>query len=75
MKLVIILLMLVTVATGLTALAGLVGEDGMRVVSLTPTACGISLVTGVLFLVLAARQSRKDREAREERLWRENNHQ
>lgn len=58
MKFVIVILLVVTALAGVFSLAA-------------PGFCPIAAVLGIVFFLLAARQSRKDRESREERLWRQ----
>lgn len=66
MKMFIVLVMLVTVVSGVGALGVMMGT---KYASLGTTLCPVAIVSGLLFFVLAARQSRKDREAREDRRW------
>lgn len=61
--------MLFTVVTGVFSLGTLIGSGTYE--SIGRTLCPISVVGLLLFLVLAARQSRKDKQAREDRQWSE----
>lgn len=67
MKSFIMIVMIVAVCSGVLALGGLVSPEGSRLTQYALPGCGISLVSGLLYLTLGARQSRKDKEAREDR--------
>ena len=69
MKLLIVLLMLVTVGSGLISLAGFINGPGSRTGELSMPLCGVALIAGLLFFLLAVRQSRVDRERREDERW------
>lgn len=64
MRAVIWLLGGVTVFLLLAGLFGLVA-DRPGAASISAPACGVGLITGILYLILASRQSRIDREAKE----------
>ena len=73
MKAFIGLAILWTVGSGVVSLGTLMGSG--KYTSLGMTLCPLSIVGLFLFLALSARQSRKDKEAREDRRWEAMNRQ
>lgn len=65
------LVLLVVALSAVLVFAGLVGKETDVSYRLLPATCAISIIGVPLFLLLAARQSRKDREEREQRFMRE----
>lgn len=59
------IVLLVVAGAGVMAFAGLLGGEGDVSYQLLPASCAVSVIGVPLFLLLAARQSRKDREERE----------
>lgn len=57
--------LLVVALSGVLVFAGLLGTETDVSYRLLPATCAISIIGVPLFLLLAARQSRKDREERE----------
>ena len=69
MKLLIALVGLLTVGSAVLALGGGMAHEGTAAAGLFVPSCLASVILAPTFLLLAARQSRKDKEAREEKLW------
>lgn len=62
----LIWIVLVVVAISIVLVfAGLFGTEGNASYRLLPASCAVSIIGVPLFLLLSARQSRKDKEARE----------
>ena len=61
------IVLLVVALSSVMVFAGLLGTEGDVSYRLLPASCSVSVIGVPLFLLLAARQSRKDREERERR--------
>ena len=71
MKSFIYLLIFPTVGLLVFALIGLASDEGSSTYTLLPVTCSGTVICGLLFLILTARQSRKDQEARKDALRRD----